>query len=122
MIKKLGHNPELYKIADGSGLSKYNYISPLLLVDFLKYAYSDSHVFTNLYKALPISGIDGTIKHRMKLGKAYRNVHAKTGSFTGISALAGYAKAANGNDLAFTIMNQNVLTLRQARVFQDKIC
>lgn len=40
LIRRLGHDPKDYKIADGCGLSNYNYLSPALLVDFLKYAYS----------------------------------------------------------------------------------
>ena len=122
LMRRLGHNPEKYKLVDGSGLSNYNYLSPALLVDFLKYAYNDTRIFQQLYKALPMSGIDGTIKNRMKQGRAYRNVYAKTGSFTGINALAGYAKAANGHYLAFAIMNQNVLSHRQARTFQNEVC
>lgn len=53
MIKQLGHNPDRYKIADGCGLSNYDYLSPALLVDFLKFAYSRTEVFRKLYKALP---------------------------------------------------------------------
>ena len=66
--------------------------------------------------------IDGTLEHRMKRGKAYRKVHAKTGTVKGVSSLAGYAKAANGNLLAFVIINQNVMKARQARTWQDKVC
>ena len=47
---QLVHNPKEYKIADGCGLSNYNYLSPALLVDFLKYAYSRTEVFRMLYK------------------------------------------------------------------------
>ena len=53
---------------------------------------------------------------------AFRNVHAKTGSFTAINALAGYLKMKNGHTLAFAIMNQNVLSAAKARAFQDKVC
>ena len=122
LIKKLGHNPLDYKIADGSGLSNYNYISPALLLDLLIYAYNDTEIFQQLYKALPTAGMEGTVKHRMKPGRAFKNVHAKTGSFTGINTLAGYAQAANGHYLAFAIMNQNVLSGRKARIFQDQVC
>lgn len=122
MIKQLGHNPDRYKIADGCGLSNYDYLSPALLVDFLKYAYSRTEVFRKLYKALPVAGVDGTLKYRMKQSKAYKNVHAKTGSYTAINALAGYLKAANGHEIAFAIMNQNVLSASKAREFQDKVC
>lgn len=122
MIKQLGHNPDHYKIADGCGLSNYDYLSPALLVDFLKFAYSRTDVFQKLYKALPIAGVDGTLKYRMQQGKAYKNVHAKTGSYTAINALAGYLKAANGHEIAFAIMNQNVLSAAKAREFQNKVC
>lgn len=122
LIRQLGHRPDNYKLADGSGLSNYNYISPGLLVDFLKYAYSQTSIFQKLYKALPIAGIDGTLKNRMKKGDAYKNVHAKTGSFTAINSLAGYLKLKNGHDVAFAIMNQNMLSAQKARAFQDRIC
>lgn len=122
LISQLGHRPDDYSIADGCGLSNYDYLSPALLVDFLKYAYSRTDVFQKLYKSLPIAGVDGTLKHRMKGGKPYKNVHAKTGSYTAINALAGYLKTATGHELAFAIMNQNVLSGAKARNFQNRVC
>lgn len=123
LIKQLGHNPDRYNLADGCGLSNYNYISPELLVSFLRYAYSRTDVFQKLYKALPIGGVDGTLEFRMKKGTpSHKNVHAKTGSFTAINCLAGYLKARNGHEIAFAIMNQNVLSGREARAFQDAVC
>lgn len=62
LIQDLGHDPDNYKIADGCGLSNYDYLSPALLVDFLKFAYSRTDIFRKLYKALPVAGIDGTLK------------------------------------------------------------
>ena len=97
-------------------------MSPARLVDFLKYAYSQSDVFQKLYKSLPVAGIDGTLKNRMKNTSAFRNVHAKTGSFTAINALAGFLKMKHGHEVAFAIMNQNVLSAARARAFQDKVC
>ena len=122
MKKNLGFNPEHYRIADGSGVSLYNYVSPRLLLEYLKYAYYHPDIFHPFYESLPIAGIDGTLQYRMKKTPAYRKVHAKTGSVTGVSSLAGYAKAANGHQLAFVIINQNVMKLREARAFQDRIC
>ena len=110
-VKALGEDVGRYNLADGCGLSNYNYISPDLLVSFLKFAYSRTDVFQKLYKALPIGGVDGTLKYRMKRGTpSYKNVHAKTGSFTAINCLAGYLRMANGHEVAFAIMNQNVLS------------
>lgn len=123
LIKKLGHNPDRYNLADGCGLSNYNYISSELLVSFLRYAYSRTDVFRKLYKALPIGGVDGTLGFRMKKGTpSYGNVHAKTGSFTAVNCLAGYLKARNGHEIAFAVMNQNALSGREARAFQDAVC
>ena len=122
LIRRLGKNPNQYKIADGCGLSNYNFLSPALLVDFLKYAYSHTEVFRKLYKSLPVGGVDGTLKHRMKKAPAFRNVHAKTGSFTAINTLAGYLRQKNGHEVAFAIMNQNILSAARARAFQDKVC
>ncbi len=123
LVKKLGYNPENYKLVDGCGLSSYNYVSPELLVAFLRYAYSRTDVFQKLYKALPIGGVDGTLKNRMKKGTlSYKNVHAKTGSFTAINCLSGYLRAANGHQIAFSIMNQNALSAKTARDFQDAVC
>ncbi|KAA6334768.1 D-alanyl-D-alanine carboxypeptidase, partial [termite gut metagenome] len=55
-------------------------------------------------------------------GKAYRNIHAKTGTFTGISCLAGYVRTSYNHFLAFAIMNQNILSAAKARTLQDMIC
>ena len=100
----------------------YNYISPALLVDCLRYAFRYPEIFQPLYASLPIAGIDGTLQFRMKEGKAYRNVRAKTGSVTGVSSLAGYVKAGNGHMLSFAIINQNILRMSDARKFQNKLC
>lgn len=122
MISLLGMDPKEYKIVDGSGVSLYNYVSPRLIVAFLKHAYVHKAIFSPLYESLPVAGVDGTLCHRMKQGKAYKNVHAKTGSVTGISSLAGFVKMEGGEYVAFCIINQNVLDLRKARAFQDQVC
>ncbi|WP_462367041.1 D-alanyl-D-alanine carboxypeptidase/D-alanyl-D-alanine endopeptidase [Phocaeicola coprophilus] len=122
MEKSVGISPEDFRIADGSGVSLYNYVSPDLLMAYLRYAYAHPEVFRPFYDALPVAGVDGTLSYRMRGGKAFRNVHAKTGTVTGVSSLAGYVHASNGHLLAFVIINQNVLKSREARTFQDRFC
>lgn len=121
-ITALGRDPEAYSIADGSGVSLYNYVSPDLLLAFLVHAHGRPAVFDALWEALPIAGVDGTLARRMKGTPAHRRVRAKTGTVTGVSSLAGYARASDGHLLAFVIINQNVLRGREARAFQDKVC
>jgi D-alanyl-D-alanine carboxypeptidase/D-alanyl-D-alanine-endopeptidase (penicillin-binding protein 4) len=111
-----------HKIVDGSGLSNYNMITAHLLLDYLRYAYSQKAIYDMITEALPHSGIDGTLKGRMGTKSMRRRIVAKTGSMTGVSTLAGYAHATNGHTLAFVILNQNVLKLSQARAWQDKVC
>lgn len=121
-IRQMGLDPEAYRIADGSGLSLYSYLSAELEVAFLRYAYQHSPIFVPLYASLPIAGVDGTLKHRMRRGAAYKRVRAKTGSVRSVSTLAGYATASNGHQLAFCIFNQGLLRLKPGRDFQDSVC
>lgn len=122
LISKLGFKPSAYYIADGSGLSLYNYVSAELEVAFLKYAYHDKRIFETLYDCLPIAGVDGSLDERMRRGAAHDNVRAKTGTVTGISSLAGYCTAANGHVLCFSIINSGIRYKSSGRNFQDKIC
>ena len=122
LIQRLGFDPAQYNVADGSGLSLYNYLSPELLTAFLRHAWRNESIRRHLEPSLPIAGIDGTLKDRMKNTAAYRNVRAKTGTLTGISSLAGYATAANGHQLAFAIINQGVVKAKDGKAFQDKVC
>ena len=122
MIQKVGLRPGDYRIADGSGLSLYNYVSAELEVRLLRYAWRNRHVYDLLLSSLPIAGLDGTLKNRMYPGPAAGNVRAKTGTLTGISSLAGYCVASNGHELAFCIINQGIMRMADGRGFQDRIC
>ena len=122
LVYKLGLDPTQYTFADGSGLSLYSYVSAELLVKFLRYAYEQQSIYAHLYPALPIAGVDGTLENRMTKGSAKGNVHAKTGTVTGVSTLAGYCRAANGHQLCFAILNQGLVKASDGREFQDKVC
>ena len=122
LLSKAGVRGIPYRIADGSGLSLYNYVTPELMVRLLRYAYLKRDIMASLYPALPIAGVDGTLKKRMKGSAAEGNVHAKTGTLTGISSLAGYCRAANQHLLAFCIINQGIMKNAEGRNFQDKVC
>lgn len=122
LVERLGFEPSKYYIADGSGLSLYNYVSPELEVAFLRHAYSRDYIYVPLYASMPIAGMDGTLDDRMRRGHARGNVHAKTGTVTGVSALAGYCTAANGHALCFSIINMGIRRAAIGRRFQDKVC
>lgn len=109
-------------IADGSGLSLYNYLSAEALVALLRYAYREPNVYSYLAPALPVAGHDGTLEKRMRHTAAAGRVKAKTGTLTGISSLAGYAQTTDGRMLAFAIINQGVLRAAPAKALQDQLC
>lgn len=122
LISSLGLNTEPYQIADGSGISLYNYLSPLMLSTLLIYAYKTEAIRDHLYFALPIAGVDGTLSKRMLDTPAFQRIHAKTGTVDGVSTLSGYAEAGNGHLLVFSIFNQGVIKSSQGKEFQDQVC
>ena len=122
LINRIGLDASRYRIADGSGLSLYNYSSPELLVAMLRYAHSRTNIFEHLYYSLPVAGVDGTLSRRMLRTSAESNVYAKTGTLEGVSTLAGYAWSRDRHLLAFAIMNQGILRTRHAHAFQNKVC
>ena len=117
-------NAEGSSVADGSGLSLYNYQTPEVFTRLLAYAAArPDSIFNPLLEALPIAGIDGTLKKRMTGTPAAANVRAKTGSVTAVSTLVGYTTQRSTNQLmAFAIMNQGVSRMAEGRNFQDKVC
>jgi D-alanyl-D-alanine carboxypeptidase/D-alanyl-D-alanine-endopeptidase (penicillin-binding protein 4) len=121
-IKRLGLGDNPYRIADGSGLSLYNYVSAELLVRLLRYAHSKEEIIGHLLPALPVAGVDGTLKKRMTDSNACGNVVAKTGTLSGISSLAGYLTSGDGRQLCFAIINQGVMRNKDGRDFQDRVC
>jgi len=122
VITNAGMPTSLAVVADGCGLSLYNYITPGLQVAMLRNAYQKEAIFGPLYHSMPIAGVDGTLQSRMRKTKAENNVHAKTGSVTGVSTLTGYLTASNGHLIAFSIMCNGQKKASEARAFQDRIC
>ena len=124
MIDTIGLNHKDYRIVDGSGVSHYNVVSAELLVNILKYFYSKNpELYEILYNSFPIAGLDGTLENRMRKTAAANNVHAKTGTLTGVSTLSGYLINKKSHTIAFSIMMQNYVgSSAKAKEFQDEIC
>lgn len=122
LIDKVGLHGQHYRIADGSGLSLYNYVTAELEVRLLRYAYRYQNIYIHLLPSLPKAGVDGTLQKRMHGTFTKDNVKAKTGTLTGVISLAGYCTAANGHQLCFAILNQGVMRGNDARHFQDRVC
>lgn len=124
MIEEIELNSEDYRLVDGSGVSHYNVVSAELIVKILKYVFNQKpELYEILYNSFPIAGVDGTLEYRMKNTSAEKNVHAKTGTLSGVSTLSGYLTTKNNHTIAFSILMQNYVgSSTKAKEFQDEIC
>ena len=105
-LKEAGVDPASLSLTDGSGLSRNDMITAEATLEML--TYMSKHRFANAFReALPIAGVDGTLRNRMKGTVAENNVRAKTGSLSSASSLSGYLTSASGERLVFSIMVNN---------------
>jgi PBP4 family serine-type D-alanyl-D-alanine carboxypeptidase len=96
MLNELNINNNGIVIVDGSGLSHKNRLTPRIIVEILRKVYElPSNIKNAFINSLPISGIDGTLKNRMKGTVAEGKVKAKTGTLHNVSALSGYIEIPN---------------------------
>jgi serine-type D-Ala-D-Ala carboxypeptidase/endopeptidase (penicillin-binding protein 4) len=107
------------RIVDGSGLSRGNRASPYRVVRLLTAMYNrdESEAF---FDSLSIAGRDGTLKDRMRRGRARGRCHGKTGTLSNVSALSGYCEALSGDTYAYSILMNGVYPTG-ARRLQDKM-
>jgi D-alanyl-D-alanine carboxypeptidase/D-alanyl-D-alanine-endopeptidase (penicillin-binding protein 4) len=116
-LTRLGVNPQSYVLADGSGLSRQNLVTPDAIAQTLKLMAQTPQA--SVYRAsLPTAGVSGTLQSRFLNTPAQGNLQAKTGTLRGVSALSGYLNVPNYQPLVFSIMvnqsDQSSATLRQA--------
>jgi serine-type D-Ala-D-Ala carboxypeptidase/endopeptidase (penicillin-binding protein 4) len=86
--------PELV-LENGSGLSRVERISARSLGQLLIDAFR-SPVMPELMASLPVAAVDGTMKKRLSGAEVAGQAHIKTGSLTGVRAIAGYVLDARG--------------------------
>ena len=121
-LDRLGVDSSTYEIVDGSGVSRYNLITPDLMVELLTDMYRDFQHRAEFIASLPIAGVDGTLSDRMRGTPAEGVLRAKTGSLSGVSALAGYTISADGEVLAFSILMEHFVgSADRVRAVQDQI-
>jgi D-alanyl-D-alanine carboxypeptidase/D-alanyl-D-alanine-endopeptidase (penicillin-binding protein 4) len=105
-LREAGVNSSGLTLNDGSGLSRNDMITAEASVQLL--TYMSRHRYASVFRAaLPIAGVDGTLRNRMRGTPAENNVRAKTGSLSSASSLAGYLTTAGGESLVFSIMVNN---------------
>ena len=100
---KIGADTVSLHIADGSGLSTLDRVTPRAMTQMLGYAHrADWGPY--FHASLPVAGESELMRRRMRGGKAQGNLHAKTGTTNDVVALGGYVTAVNGEVIAFTFI------------------
>ena len=122
LLGEIGVDRGYYTFADGSGVSRYNLVTASLLTDLLIYMFHNFTVMPEYLASLPVGGVDGTLTRRMRGMTAEGVLRAKTGTLSGLTALAGYTVTADGETVAFSILVSNYLgSANPRRALQDKI-
>jgi len=88
---------------EGSGLSRNNLTTANATVALLQFM-AGHKAADDFIAALPVAGVDGTLRRRMKSPPAFQNVRAKTGTLRWVNALSGYVTTAAGEHWAFSFM------------------
>lgn len=112
-------------VKDASGLSKQNRITAILIGELL-YKIRKDEKFALLYKALPISGVSGTLNDRFinTAPSAVGLIRAKTGTLNGTATLAGYVQS-NDREYVFVTLADEIAkgntALKKARAAIDRV-
>jgi D-alanyl-D-alanine carboxypeptidase/D-alanyl-D-alanine-endopeptidase (penicillin-binding protein 4) len=117
---RAGLDPDQVVMLDGSGLSRANLVTADTTVKLL--VYMNRHRYSQTFRdALPVAGVDGTLRNRMKGSVATGNVRAKTGTLGTATTLSGYVLSAAGERLVFSVMVNNPPRDADPRIITDGI-
>lgn len=105
-LKEAGIDAGALVLNDGSGLSRDDMVTAEATLQLLTYMTRRPQA-SALRDALPIAGVDGTLRNRMRGTLAENNVRAKTGSLSSAASLSGYLTTAAGENVVFSIMVNN---------------
>jgi D-alanyl-D-alanine carboxypeptidase/D-alanyl-D-alanine-endopeptidase (penicillin-binding protein 4) len=106
VLEGLGLETDGLTIEDGSGLSRLNLLTARRTAELLV-AMRAHPLFDEFYESLAIAGKDGNPR-RLDSPLVRGNVHSKTGTLRGVSALSGYVTTSDGELLVFSILINNL--------------
>jgi serine-type D-Ala-D-Ala carboxypeptidase/endopeptidase (penicillin-binding protein 4) len=82
-------------ISNGAGLSREARVSPALMTQILQHAYASPYM-AEFIASLPVNGLDGTMRNRVRSEGMRGQMHIKTGSLDGVAAVAGFVQSKSG--------------------------
>jgi len=120
-LRRVGLDPDDFVLQDASGLSRLDLVTAHGLVGLL--VAMDRHAQARAFRdSLPVAGVDGSLRNRLKGTPAEGHLAAKTGWRRETSSLVGYATNRRGEDLAFAILLGNhTLPAREATSLLDRL-
>jgi len=92
---------------DGSGLSRYNYVTTNSIVTMLTHMWKNDALRGPFAAALPVAAHDGTLSSRMKNTWLDSHVQAKTGTISNVRSLSGYLETKSGERIVFSIIGNH---------------
>jgi D-alanyl-D-alanine carboxypeptidase (penicillin-binding protein 4) len=120
-LTQLGVSPNSYYLADGSGLSRRNLVTPRAIAQLLQGMLSSKNA-ASFQSSLAVAGVNGTLENRFQGTPLQGNLKAKTGSLTGISALSGYLNLPNYQPLVLSIfLNHSQRLASEQRATIDQL-
>jgi serine-type D-Ala-D-Ala carboxypeptidase/endopeptidase (penicillin-binding protein 4) len=121
-LAKLGVEPGSYNYSDGSGLSRYNYISPRIIATIYK-AMLHNQYSNQWWEAQAIAGVPpGTLRNRMKDTAAENNMRGKTGMINAVRSVSGYVKTADDEQLVLSfLINAHQRSSTEIDAMYDKV-
>lgn len=103
-LAELGIPPQSYRLADGSGLSRLNRLSPAQIVRVLEQMYRSFPLQAEYLSSLAVMGEDGSLRRRLVGTPVQGRIRAKSGTLDGVRCLSGYAQPRQGEPLAFSFL------------------
>jgi D-alanyl-D-alanine carboxypeptidase/D-alanyl-D-alanine-endopeptidase (penicillin-binding protein 4) len=110
-----------YGFVNASGFTRDNHFAPEQLGRFLEAVRGDFTIFPEYLAALPVAGVDGTLRSRMRSSQAAHWVRAKTGLLAGAVGLAGFAGLPSGRVATFVFIYNGSGREDVARAFFDRM-
>lgn len=121
VLQSMGIEPGSYAFMDGSGLTRYNFISPDQIIKILTYM-KETPYWKTWLDIQPVAGVDGTLRGRMRGTSAEGNVKAKTGTIANVRGLSGYVTTADGEEIVFSfLVNNHLRTSRETEDVTDEV-